>query len=334
MSRGHIFVTGGAGYIGSAAADALLKAGYAVTVYDSLVTGHRAAVPAGAEFIQGDLADTERLREALARHPYLAVMHFAAFIQAGESMRQPYKYLQNNITNAAHLIEAAVQAGVRRFVFSSTAAVYASSDEPLSEEAPLGPTNVYGFTKLTVEQMLDWYRQTHGLHYAALRYFNAAGALPPDRGEAHPNESHLIPLVLQVALGQRDHIAIFGDDYPTPDGTCIRDYIHIADLVQAHLLALEALADHDRLIYNLGNGQGYSVLEVIETARKVTGHPIPAVVAPRRPGDPARLVASAEKIRRELGWQPQIPRLEDIIASAWEWHRTHPHGYKDENQAR
>ncbi len=328
MSRGRVFVTGGAGYIGSAAAEALLQAGYEVTVYDSLVTGHRAAIPAGAEFIHADLADRERLWAALQAREYLAVMHFAAFIQAGESMRDPYKYLQNNITNATHLIEGAVRAGIRRFVFSSTAAVYASSDEPLSEEAPLGPTNLYGFTKLTVERILEWYRQIHGLHYAALRYFNAAGALPPDRGEDHPNESHLIPLVLQVALGQREAIYIFGNDYPTPDGTCIRDYIHIADLVQAHLLALEALAERDRLIYNLGNGQGYSVLEVIETARRVTGHPIPAVVAPRRPGDPPRLVASAEKIRRELGWEPQIPRLEDIIASAWEWHRTHPRGYE------
>ncbi len=329
MSRGRVFVTGGAGYIGSAAAEALLQAGYEVTVYDSLVTGHRAAIPAGAEFIHADLADRERLWAALQAREYLAVMHFAAFIQAGESMRDPYKYLQNNITNATHLIEGAVRAGIRRFVFSSTAAVYASSDEPLSEEAPLGPTNLYGFTKLTVERILEWYRQIHGLHYAALRYFNAAGALPPDRGEDHPNESHLIPLVLQVALGQREAIYIFGNDYPTPDGTCIRDYIHIADLVQAHLLALEALAERDRLIYNLGNGQGYSVLEVIETARRVTGHPIPAVVAPRRPGDPPRLVASAEKIRRELGWEPQIPRLEDIIASAWEWHRTHPRGYEE-----
>ena len=329
MSRGRVFVTGGAGYIGSAAAEALLQAGYEVTVYDSLVTGHRAAIPVGAEFIHADLADRERLWATLQAREYLAVMHFAAFIQAGESMRDPYKYLQNNITNATHLIEGAVRAGIRRFVFSSTAAVYASSDEPLSEESPLGPTNLYGFTKLTVERILEWYRQIHGLHYAALRYFNAAGALPPNRGEDHPNESHLIPLVLQVALGQREAIYIFGNDYPTPDGTCIRDYIHIADLVQAHLLALEALAERDRLIYNLGNGQGYSVLEVIETARRVTGHPIPAVVAPRRPGDPPRLVASAEKIRRELGWEPQIPRLEDIIASAWEWHRTHPRGYEE-----
>ena len=321
-----VFVTGGAGYIGSAAVAALLDAGYQVTVYDSLVTGHRAAVPAGAEFIHADLSDTETLRAALQARDYLAVLHFAAFIQAGESMEKPGMYFRNNVANAIGLIDAAVAAGIRRFVFSSTAAVYAPRDEPLDEDAPLGPTNVYGQTKLMVEQILDWYRRTKGLHYAALRYFNAAGALP-DRGEAHPHESHLIPLVLQVALGQREKIYIFGDDYPTPDGTAVRDYIHIADLVEAHLLALKALAHRDKLIYNLGNGVGYSVLEVIRTARQVTGHPIPAEIAPRRPGDPSRLVASSERIRRDLGWQPRIPKLYDIIASAWDWHRSHPHGY-------
>ncbi len=324
----RVFVTGGAGYIGSIAAQRLLEAGHQVTVYDSLVTGHRAAVPAEATFIHGDLADETRLRAALRAQPYDAVLHFAAFIQAGESMKQPGKYFRNNVVNSLHLIEAALDAGVTRLVFSSTAAVYASQDEPLAEDAPIAPGNVYGQTKWMVEQMLDWYRRVRGLRYAALRYFNAAGALP-ERGEDHPHESHLIPLVLQVALGQREHIAIFGADYPTPDGTAIRDYIHVADLVDAHLLALNALEHQDRLVYNLGNGRGYSVLEVIQTARAVTGHPIPAVVAPRRPGDPPRLVASAEKARRELGWQPRIPALHDIIASAWEWHRTHPHGYGD-----
>ncbi len=327
-SQPAVFVTGGAGYIGSAAVEALLDAGYAVTVYDSLVTGHRKAIPSGAEFIQADLADQATLHKALTRRPYLAVLHFAAFIQAGESMQQPGKYFQNNVSNAIRLIDTVVQAGIPRFVFSSTAAVYAPRDEPLDEDAPLGPTNVYGQTKLMVEQILEWYRRTKGLHYAALRYFNAAGALP-QRGEDHPHESHLIPLVLQVALGQREKIYIFGDDYPTPDGTAIRDYIHIADLVQAHLLALNALATKDKLIYNLGNGVGYSVREVIETAREVTGHPIPAEVAPRRPGDPSRLVASSARIRRELGWQPQIPHLRDIIASAWAWHQSHPRGYED-----
>lgn len=324
----NIFLTGGAGYIGSAAAEALLNAGHHVMVYDSLVTGHRAAVPAGAEFIQADLDDQTALRQALASRRFDAVMHFAAFIEAGESMRDPGKFLDNNLVNSLRLIEAAVQAGVRRFVLSSTAAVYASSDEPLSENSQLAPTNTYGFTKLAVEQSLDWYRRIHGLHFAALRYFNAAGALP-GRGEAHQPESHLIPLVLQVALGKREQISIFGTDYPTPDGTAIRDYIHIADLVSAHLLALEALSERDKLVYNLGNGNGYSVREVIQTAREVTGHPIPAVEAPRRPGDPARLVASAEKIRRELGWRPRYPQLREIIASAWTWHHTHPDGYAE-----
>ncbi len=323
----NIFLTGGAGYIGSATAEALLKAGHQVTVYDSLVTGHRRAVPSGAQFIEADLGDSKALKTALASRKFDAVMHFAAFIEAGESMKNPGKFIQNNLVNAVHLIEAAVQAGVGRFVLSSTAAVYQSSDEPLSEESPLGPTNTYGYTKLAVEQALDWYRQIHGLHFAALRYFNAAGALP-GRGEAHQPESHLIPLVLQVPLGQRENIAIFGNDYPTPDGTCIRDYIHIADLVSAHLLALDALTEQDKLIYNIGNGRGYSVREVVETARAVTGGLIPIVDSPRRPGDPARLVASSAKIRRELGWQPQYPDLRDIIASAWEWHEAHPEGYK------
>ncbi len=323
----NIFVTGGAGYIGSATAETLLKAGHSVTVYDSLIKGHRAAVPAGARFVQADLADVHSLNQTLASERYDAVMHFAAFIEAGESMKEPGKFMENNLVNSLRLIEAAFRAKIGRFVLSSTAAVYQSSDAPLSEESPLGPTNTYGYTKLVIEQALEWYRQIHGLRYAALRYFNACGALP-GRGEAHQPESHLIPRVLQVALGQAEHASIYGTDYPTPDGTCIRDYIHIADLVSAHLLALEALGERDRLIYNLGNGNGYSVREVIETARRVTGHPIPAKELPRRPGDPPRLVASSEKIRRELGWVPQHPDLEDIIASAWEWHRSHPHGYE------
>lgn len=323
----NIFVTGGAGYIGSATADALLKAGHLVTVYDSLVTGHRAAVPDGARFIQADLADQNTLAGALAGEKFDAVMHFAAYIEAGESMKDPGKFIHNNLVNTVHLIEAAHRAGVARFVQSSTAAVYVSSDEPLSEESPLGPTNTYGYTKLAIEQALDWYRQIYGLHFAALRYFNAAGALP-GRGEAHRPESHLIPLVLRVALGQAQAATIFGTDYPTPDGSAIRDYIHIADLVSAHLLALDALGERDRLVYNLGNGNGYSVREVIETARLVTGHPLPAVESPTRTGDPARLVASSTRIRCELGWQPKYPDLKDIVASAWEWHQSHPHGYE------
>ena len=322
----NIFLTGGAGYIGSAAARKLLEAGHQVTVYDSLVTGYRAAVPAEANFIQGDLANKADIQSALATADFEAVMHFAAFIEAGESMIDPPKFYQNNLMNSVNLIDAAVKAGVKRFVLSSTAAVYQSSDQPLDEESPLGPVNVYGHTKLMIEEVLDFYRQIHGLHYAALRYFNAAGALP-DQGEAHQPESHLIPLVLQVPLGQRENIKIYGTDYPTPDGTCIRDYIHIADLVSAHLLALDALEKNDKLVYNLGNGKGYSVLEVIETAREVTGHPIPAEETPRRPGDSPRLVASSEKIKKELGWEPEVPELRDIIASAWQWHQTHPNGY-------
>lgn len=322
----NVFVTGGAGYIGSATAETLLKAGHTVTVYDSLITGYRQAVPEGARLIHADLADGDALTAVLTNEKYAAVMHFAAFIEAGESMKEPGRYFHNNLVNSLHLIEAATRAGVRRFVLSSTAAIYASSDAPLGEDSPLDPANVYGYTKLAIENTLEWYRRIHGLHYAALRYFNAAGALP-GRGEAHQPESHLIPLVLRVALGQAEAAYIYGTDYPTPDGTAIRDYIHIADLVSAHLLALDALEEHDRLVYNLGNGNGYSVREVVETARRVTGHPIPAVESPRRDGDAARLVAASGKIRRELGWQPQHPDLENIVASAWEWYRTHPEGY-------
>jgi len=323
----NILVTGGAGYIGSATVGALIKAGYSVTVYDSLVTGHRLAIPEGAKFIEADLSDNHPLVKALTSEKFDAVMHFAALIEAGESMKDPGRFYHNNLTNSLTLMETAVRAGVKRFVLSSTAAVYQSSEEPLTEESPLGPTNVYGHTKLMVEQALDWYRHIHGLHFAALRYFNACGALP-GRGEAHQPESHLIPLVLRVPLGQRDAAAIYGTDYPTPDGTCIRDYIHIADLVSAHILALDELEERDRLIYNLGSGNGYSVREVIETARQVTGYLIPVKELPRRPGDSARLVASSEKIRREVGWKPEHDNLRDMISSAWKWHKSHPNGYE------
>ncbi len=323
----NIFVTGGAGYIGSATSEALLKAGHSVTIYNSLVTGHRLALPPGARFVEAPLEDRRALNKALTQQSFDAVMHFAAFIEAGKSMKDPGRFYFNNLSNSLSLIETAHLAGISRFVFSSTAAVYRSSDAPLTEDSPLGPTNVYGHTKLMVEQALDWYRQVHGLHFAALRYFNACGALP-GRGEAHQPESHLIPLVLRVALGQSDSASVFGTDYPTPDGTCIRDYVHIADLVDAHLLALSALAERDRLVYNIGSGHGYSVRQVIETARKVTGHPIPATESPRRPGDSPRLVASSASIRRELGWQPTHDSLEEIVSSAWEWQKTHPNGYK------
>ncbi len=322
----NIFLTGGGGYIGSAAAAALLKAGHSVTVYDSLITGHKEAIPEEARFIHADLGDQEMVSSTLKSERYDAIMHFAAFTEVGESMRDPGKYFYNNLVLSIHLIEAVIKAEIPRFVLSSTAAVYASSDDPLTEQAPLGPTNVYGQTKLMIEQALNWYNAVHGLKFAALRYFNAAGAYP-GRGEAHQPESHLIPLVLQVALGQREEIHMFGTDYPTPDGTCIRDYIHIADLIDAHLLALEALGDRDQLVYNLGNGDGYSVREVIDTAREVTDRPIRAIDSARRPGDAPRLVASSEKIRRELGWKPAFPEIQQIIASAWAWHSNHPHGY-------
>jgi len=323
----NILVTGGAGYIGSATADALLKAGHSVTVYDSLITGHKKAIPEEALFIQADLSDSHALAEALTQEKFDAIMHFAASIEAGESMKDPWRFYNNNFTNSLALIETAVRAGVKRFVLSSTAAVFQSSDEPLTEESPIAPTNVYGHTKLMVEQALDWYSQIHGLHFAALRYFNACGAMP-GRGEAHQPESHLIPLVLRVPLGESPSANIYGTDYPTPDGTCIRDYIHIADLVNAHLLALDGLRDGNKLIYNLGSGNGYSVREVIETARQVTGHLIPVNELPRRPGDSARLVASSEKIKRELGWKPQHDDLTEIITSAWAWHKWHPKGYE------
>ena len=324
----NILVTGGAGYIGSVTAEALLNAGHSVTVYDSLVTGHRAAIPEGAVFIQADLSDSHALVETLTNKMFHAVMHFAAFIEAGESMKDPGRFYQNNFANSLTLMETAVRAGVKRFVLSSTAAVYQSSEEPLTEESPLGPTNVYGHTKLMVEQVLERYRQIHGLHFAALRYFNACGALN-GRGEAHRPESHLIPLVLGVPLGKRDSAQIYGTDYPTPDGTCVRDYVHIADLASAHLFALDGLQEHDCLIYNLGSGNGYSVREVIETARQVTGHQIPVNELPRRPGDSARLVASSDKIKRELGWKPKHDSLHEIISSAWDWHKSHPNGYED-----
>ena len=323
----NIFVTGGAGFIGSATAEALLASGHAVTIYDSLVTGHRQAVPAGAEFIQADLSDSHELALAMTTQKYDAVMHFAASIEAGESMKTPGKFMRNNLVNSLSLMDMAVKAGVKRFVLSSTAAVYQSSEEPLTEESPLGPTNTYGFTKLATEQALSWYCQIHGLHYAALRYFNAAGAVP-GRGEAHQPESHLIPRVLKVALGQAEYAYVFGADYPTPDGTCIRDYIHVADLVSAHILVLDALKGYDRLTYNIGSGHGYSVREVIDTASAVSGVKIPVQETPRRPGDPARLVASSDKIRNHLGWRPRHDDLKDIIGSAWEWHKGHPNGYE------
>ena len=322
-----ILVSGGAGYIGSATAQLLLEAGHDVVVFDSLVKGHRAAVPTGATFVWGDLADRYVVERTLREHKIEAVMQFAAFAEAGESMRVPAKYFRNNTFYTLNLLEACLETGVGRIVFSSTAATYGEAgDDPIVETQPQQPINAYGESKLMVERLLDWFNRLHGLRYAALRYFNAAGGRP-ERGEDHSPETHIIPLTLQVALGQRPSISIFGTDYPTPDGTCVRDYIHIDDLASAHLLALDALAEHETLKYNLGNGAGFSVREVVEACRRVTGHPIPAVESPRRPGDPPILVASSAKIQQELGWRPRTPALEDIVASAWEWHRRHPGGY-------
>ncbi len=306
----HIFLTGGAGYIGSAAAQRLLESGHEVTVYDSLVTGHRAAIPGKVRFVHADLANADLLRKTLADHPVDAVMHFAAFIEAGESMQDPGKYFRNNLSLSLGLLEAAVQAGVRRFVLSSTAAVYASSETPLSEDSPLGPANVYGHSKLMMEQALEWYRHIHGLRFAALRYFNAAGSLP-DRGEDHRPESHLIPLVLQVALGKRAEVRIFGTDYPTPDGTCIRDYIHISDLIDAHLLATAGARDARSA--GLQPGERRGLFGAAGDRDRAPGNrpcTIPAVEVDRRPGDAPRLVASAERIRAELGWKPRFPELD------------------------
>jgi UDP-glucose 4-epimerase len=325
----RVLVTGGAGFIGSVVAAQLLDRGYAVVVYDNLSHGHRDAVPAGARLVVGDIGDGAALERLLREQPVAAVMHFAAFIEAGESMREPAKFFRNNTANTLTLLEAVLACRVPRFVLSSTAAVYGMPQRtPIEEDDPLAPTNSYGESKLLVERMLDWFHRIHGLRYASLRYFNAAGACGA-QGEDHRPESHLIPLALEVALDKRKEIAIYGTDYPTPDATCIRDYIHVADLASAHLLVLEQLRQADKLIYNLGNERGFTVREVIDTVRRVTKHPIPARPAARRPGDPAVLVASSAKIRRQLAWNPRFPDLEAIVQSAWEWRHTHPDGYRN-----
>lgn len=315
-----ILVTGGAGYIGGTVAQLLVRRGHSVVVYDNLSHSRRHMVPDGVDFVQGEIADRAALEELLSTG-FDGVMHFAALIEAGESMVKPELYFRNNSAATLSLLEAMLATGVRRLVFSSTAAVYGEPEStPIPEDAPLTPTNAYGESKLLVEKMLAWMYRVHAFPYASLRYFNVAGAVA-GRGEAHEPESHLIPLVLDVALGRRDKIKIYGDDYPTPDGTCIRDYVHVEDLAHAHLLAFEALARGGQLIYNLGNGQGFTVREVIEAARRVTGHPIPVELVPRRPGDPAVLVASSARIERELGWKPSHTSLDTIVASAWEWHK-------------
>jgi UDP-glucose 4-epimerase len=319
----NVLVTGGAGYIGSVVVAQLLRAGHQVTVYDNLSKGHREAVDARAQLVVGDISDRAALDRLFARSRFDAVMNFAASIEAGESMKVPEQFFRNNTANALTLLEAMLAHGVKKFVFSSTAALFGEPDRtPIKEDDRLKPTNAYGESKLLVEQMLAWLNRIHGLRYASLRYFNAAGATET-LGEAHDPETHLIPLILQVAGGTRPHISIFGTDYPTPDGTCIRDYIHVVDLAEAHVLALHALEKESRLIFNLGNGRGFSVREVIAAAREVTGHRIPAVESPRRPGDPAVLVASSEKIMRELGWKPQFADLKTIIQTAWTYQQSH-----------
>jgi UDP-glucose 4-epimerase len=317
-----ILVTGGAGYIGGTLTRLLLAEGHAVTIYDNLCHSRRLAVAANADFVEGDVADRTLLEQTLRLGRFDGVMHFAALIEAGESMKRPEIYFRNNTAATLSLLEAMLSTGHDRLVFSSTAACYGEPEStPILEDAKLAPTNPYGESKLLVEQMLRWMNVSHGLKYASLRYFNVAGAIE-GYGEAHEPESHLIPLILDVALGRRANIKVFGRDYPTKDGTCIRDYIHVRDLAEAHLLALGALSDdRSRLIYNIGNGQGFSVLEVIESVRRVTGRPIAVEECPRRPGDPAVLVASSEKIKAELEWKPQFAELDQIIASAWEWHQ-------------
>lgn len=324
----NILVTGGAGYIGSHVVEELCAAGESVVVFDNLYTGHREAVDARARFVQGDLKDTAVVRRLFDEHAFDGVMHFASYTLVGESMQQPFLYLGDNVTNALNLFRAMIDHNVKQFILSSTANLFDAPERmPIDETERIVPGSPYGESKFIIERLLHWLDRVHGLRFAALRYFNAAGASPNgQRGEDHPVETHLIPLVLQVALGLREKIMIFGDDYSTPDGTCVRDYIHVNDLAQAHILALKAL-DRGSRTYNLGNGAGYSVKEVIEVARHITGCDIKAEVGPRRPGDPAILIAGSETIKRELGWQPKFASLESIVSTAWEWHRAHPRGY-------
>jgi UDP-glucose 4-epimerase len=322
----NVFVTGGAGYIGSVCTEELLNAGHSVTVYDNLSEGHRRAVDPRARFVLGRPEEDGNILNAVKQASPEAVLHFAANALVGESMVNPGKYFHNNVANGLKLLEAATSVGVKKFVFSSTCATYGPPERlPMTEDLPQRPINPYGESKLMFERMLHWYHELHGLEFVAFRYFNAAGA--SERfGEHHRIETHLIPNVLKVALGQSEQCEIYGTDYPTSDGTCIRDYIHIVDLAQAHILALEP---GKQGFYNLGNGDGYSVRQVIQTCEQIAGCQIPAIEKPRRPGDPPKLVAAAAKAIRELSWKPAFPKLEDIIRTAWTWHKNHPHGYPD-----
>jgi len=324
----RVLVAGGAGYIGSVMVERLLAESAEVIVYDNLSTGHRAAVPAAATFVRGDLSDVSLLRATLERHPVDAAMHFAAFIQAGESMERPQRYFANNVASVIGLLNVLVEQGVRRIVFSSSAAVYRDgAKQPLVEDAPVEPANPYGETKAMVERILAWYDRLLGLRYASLRYFNAAGATR-ERGEDHRPESHLIPLILRSALGYEGTLTLHGTDYPTADGTCVRDYVHVADLAEAHLLALRRI-DQGSLVCNLGTETGHSVREVVEVVRQVTGRPVPVTEGPRRAGDAVALVASSRRARELLGWQPGRSDLQTIVETAWEWQSSHPKGYCD-----
>lgn len=326
----RLLVLGGAGYIGSHTALELIKKGHEVIVVDNLVTGYEKAIPDKAVFYQGDIRNFDFLDTLFKKEKIDAVIHFAAYSLVGESVTNPLKYYDNNLYGTKVLLEAMIKNNVNKIVFSSTAATYGEPENiPILESDRTCPTNPYGETKLAMEKMFHWASKAHGLSYVSLRYFNACGADATGQiGEAHNPESHLIPLVLQVPNGKRESVSIYGTDYDTPDGTCIRDYIHVTDLAQAHILAVEYLTNGGESdIFNLGNGVGYSVREVIETARSVTGHPIPATEVPRRAGDPARLVASGEKAKKILGWEPKIKKLDEIIASAWKWHKAHPEGY-------
>lgn len=328
-----ILVLGGAGYIGSHTALALVKAGRDVVVADNLETGFRAAVPDAARFYEGDIRDRAFVDHLLEQERIDGVIHFAANSQVGESMIKPLKYYDNNLCGTKTLLESMVAHGVDKIVFSSTAATYGEPERvPILETDRTCPTNCYGETKLAMEHMMKWVSAAHGLHFVALRYFNACGAEPDASiGEAHNPETHLIPLILQVPQGKRSHISVFGKDYPTPDGTCIRDYIHVCDLAQAHILALDYLMQGGQNdVFNLGNGVGFSVLEVLEEARRVTGHPIPAKIEDRRAGDPAQLIASSDKAKTVLGWKPEYDSLQTIIETAWAWHQSHPAGYEQE----
>ena len=325
----RVLVTGGAGYIGSVVTEQLIGDGHEVVVYDNLSKGHRDAVVQGAELVEGDLGDIEELKQTLGGRGIEAVIHMAASSLVGESVERPNKYYHNNVSNGLVLLDAMLASDVKRLVFSSTAAVYGEPEtQPIEETAPSNPTNPYGETKLAFEHAMKWFDRAFGLRYASLRYFNAAGATA-NCGEDHDPETHIIPITLQAAAGKRSHVEIYGEDYPTPDGTCIRDYIHVIDLARAHIQALAALSDGSR-IYNLGcGGAGYSVKEVIDTAQRVTGRKIPTKFGPRRAGDPAILVASSDRIKSELGWQPQFQDLELIVDSAWRWMQDHPNGYSD-----